>query len=102
MITRVVGFKPPSTEWRRMAAVWDACVAAGVGIPEAVTKFFHDRPPDSMGAEVTHEVLIVAGAIVPIMSPPTSRPEDLPRSGYELRVDRIPLGVTIIRFENLG
>ena len=33
-------------EWQKMRQVWDACVAAGVAIPDQVHSYFHWDPPE--------------------------------------------------------
>lgn len=52
MSTHVVGFIPPDEKWQKMKAVWDACRAAGVEVPEDVCDFFEGGEPDPAGVEV--------------------------------------------------
>lgn len=50
---RIQGVVPPDERWNKMRAIYDACKAAGVKSPEAVTEFFgDDEEPDPKGALV--------------------------------------------------
>lgn len=53
--THIVGFRPPDAKWNQMKAVWHACGAAKVPVPEGVLKFFEYEAPDDNG------VLVVEG-----------------------------------------
>ena len=85
MSAHVIGFAPPDDEWRRMKAVWDACINANVPVPDYVAKFFDWQEPDERGVEV--EI------------PATEWEDDL-RDGYEIEVSKIPPQVKFIRFYN--
>ena len=87
MSTHVIGFVPPDDDWRRHKAVWDACDAAGVAMPQETRDFFQDEPPDEAGVEVC-----LKGAIRPW--------NDKSRSGFEVIVEKLPPHVKIIRFYN--
>lgn len=87
MNTHVVGFRPADAKWRKMKDVWDACVAADTLVPPEVAKFFGEDEPDDSGIEVD-------------LSRVLREWEDDSRAGYELDVDKIPSGVTSIRFYN--
>jgi hypothetical protein len=86
MSTHVTGFAPPDEQWAKMKAIWDACGAAGIDVPDEVEEFFGGDEPDPAGVEVDlplrkwngHE----AGA------------------GYELDVASIPPQVKTLRFYN--
>ena len=55
MSTHVVGIVPPDEDWRAQKAVWDACVAAGVEIPQRTLAFFDGETPDPSGV-VYHDI----------------------------------------------
>jgi hypothetical protein len=48
----VVGVKPPTEEYAKRVAVWQACEAAGVEIPDEVDDFFGGEEPDPTGMVV--------------------------------------------------
>lgn len=85
MSTHVIGFVPPDETWNRMKAIWDACNAAEIDVPEKVANFFGGEAPDDEGVEV--EMPVVPWG-------------DDSRDGYELDVKLIPPHVTTIRFFN--
>jgi hypothetical protein len=85
MSTRVIGFAPPDEQWAKMKAIWDACRAAGVPVPEEVEDFFGDGEPDPAGVEI---VL------------PLREWRDATGEGYEIDMAAIPPQVKTIRFCN--
>jgi hypothetical protein len=87
--TMIVGFKPPDEKWQRMQAVWNACVIAGIEIPEIVTKFFNDTAPDVAGIQINREQLFVTGAV-----------REYHDNGFEITLDLVPDDVKIIRVYN--
>lgn len=89
MSTHVVGFRPADEQWRKMKAVWDACVAADTPVPREVEMFFGGQAPDAAGIEVDFYELRLLREW-----------SDDSRRGYELDVERIPPGVTRLRFYN--
>lgn len=88
MSTHVVGFKPPDDKWKAMKAVYDACVAAGVVVPEDVQNFFGWTPPDEAGVEVDERKL------------PLKEWKDRSRQGFELDVTKLDPDIKIVRFYN--
>ena len=52
MSMHVVGVVPPDGEWEKMKAAHDACLAAGVEIPEEILSFFEWQEPDPKGLSV--------------------------------------------------
>lgn len=86
MATEVTGFAPPDERWTEMKAVWDACCAARVPVPDAVLDFFGDEAPDSAGVTVKLPLREWKGG--------------LRGAGYELDVADIPAHVKTIRFFN--
>lgn len=92
MSTHVDGFKAPDDTFQRMKAVWDACTAADVEIPDEVAVYFEGEQPDPAGVVVPEESLRDDGAVRPW--------EDTAASGFEVVVAAIPKDVTTIRFYN--
>lgn len=90
MSTHVVGFRPPDAHWKNMKAVWDACHAAKVDVPEAVEQFFAETEPDEAGVVVDLEK---TGA--------TQKWSDgRGCEGFQVDVSKLPEGLKIIRFYN--
>lgn len=85
MSTHVVGFKPPDEKWKKMKAVYDACIEAGTEVPSSVTDFFNYEPPDPAGVEVEIKA---------------REWKDDMCEGYEIDLKSLPKDVTIIRFYN--
>ena len=86
MSTHVTGFRPPDEHWQKLKAVWDACEAAKLPIPDEVADFFNWEPPDPAGVEVVLPVREWHGGEA--------------GAGYELDLEAIPPGVKTIRFWN--
>lgn len=85
MSSHVTGFAPPGEEWARMKAVWDACTAARVAVPEQVARFFGGQAPDEAGTEI--EI-------------PAREYSADGECGYEIDVASIPPQAVTIRFVN--
>lgn len=92
MSTHVVGFIPPDEKWLKMRAIFDACKAANVGLPEEVDEFFGGETPDDRGREVDERAMVKAGAI--------REWKDDSREGFELDVSKLPPDVKFVRFYN--
>lgn len=52
---RVVGIRPPDTKWKKMKAIWDACLDAGIEVPSEVEEFFGGQGPHQEGIVVEIE-----------------------------------------------
>jgi hypothetical protein len=89
MSTHVVGIKPPDKKWKVMKDAWDACTAAGISVPDEILEFFgHEKPDD-------------AGVIVEIDdTPAVSEYKEDGVEGFEVKVNKLPQDVTVIRFYN--
>lgn len=87
--THVVGIKPPDAKWKKMKIVYDACIKAGVDVPEEVDKFFDGHKPDEKGVLID----LKEGNGV---SHYNADMED----GYEIELAKLPKGIKIIRFVN--
>jgi len=85
MSTHVAGFVPPDETWQKMKAIFDACRAADVPVPDEVEDFFEGEDPDPAGMET---------------GLPVRKLNDQDRAGYELDVKDIPATVKTIRFWN--
>lgn len=92
MSTHVIGFSPPDETWQRMEAVWDACHAAGIDPPVAVSEFFDDEPPDTRGVLIDQRGLEKCGAV--------KAWRDETREGYEVEIAKLPNNVKFIRMYN--
>lgn len=79
----IVGMRPPDEKWKEMKAVWDACKAANVEIPDAVGDFFDDDEPDPKGIAI--DLL-------------SSEHSDEFRNWHTLSISDIPNNITEIRF----
>ena len=87
MNTWCFGFVPPDEVWRKNQAVWAACRAAGVDVPDSVLKFFNWEPPDPAGVQIDLAAIV--------------RPYKADASeGFELDVKDVPAQVTMLRFVN--
>jgi len=83
----MAGFKPPDEKWRKMSAVYAACLAAGLDIPKEVDDFFEGGTPDTAGVTVDlddHESV-------------REYKEDL-AEGYEIDLDKFPKDIRVLRF----
>ena len=89
MSTNVVGFKPPDGKWKKMKAIYDACIDAGVYPPKQVEEFFGFEKPDSAGVEVELKKHTCC-----------SEYKAEAQSGFEIDVTKLPADVKIIRFFN--
>ncbi len=87
MSTFVIGFVPPDDRWRKMKAIYDACIEAEVDIPKEVEEFFGGGEPDPAGMEQSLSKLLREWS-------------NDGGAGYELDVADIPKNVKTIRFYN--
>jgi len=93
MSTYVIGFVPPDERWHQMKAAWDACMVAGVPIPNDVRAFFGGEEPDDRGREITQGALEQLGAVRDWHGGGMG-------SGYEVEVSKLPPEVKVVRFCN--
>lgn len=92
MSTHVVGFKPPDAKWKKMKEVYTACINAGLAPPDEVMEFFNHSEPDEKGVEISEEEL----ERVDCLQEWTGDGQD----GFEIRIDKLPKDIKIIRFYN--
>lgn len=84
----VVGFRPADAKWKKMKHIYDACVTAGVSIPEEVDKFFdNESPGDKPGKEIGIDTAV------------TEYNAEM-CEGFEVDITKLPSDVKIIRFYN--
>lgn len=85
MHLRVVGHRTADETWNRQKAVWDACEAAGIRVPDEVLQFFdHVHPGDKPGMEA------------PIDGAMRALKED-GIDGYEVDLQALPAGIRYLR-----
>jgi hypothetical protein len=92
MSTWVIAFVPADQKWHNMKKVWDACKAAGIAIPVAVTNYFGSEEPDTNGVEVDEDRLIELGAA-------TEFNDDM-QDGFDIHIDKLPKDVKVVRVYN--
>lgn len=80
-----VGFRPPDDKWKRMKAVWDACEAADLSIPNEVLLFFNEEAPDPAGVEIDIGEWVTAY-------------EGDGKTGWDVDLTSIPSDIKMIRF----
>lgn len=85
MSSHVVGFRAPDEKWQKMKAIYDACEAGKISVPDEVENFFDGMPPDPSGVEVR------------IPTTPFRREM---QEGFEVDIKNLPADITAIRFYN--
>jgi len=85
MTLHVVGFAPPDDVWKKMKTVYDACLSAGVDIPNDVRKFFNYEAPEDAGVIVDLDKIVREW-------------QDNGSEGYELDLADLPRHVRTLRF----
>lgn len=83
MSMHVVGIKPPDDTWKKMLAVREACIAAGVAIPREVYEYFGNEVPDPNGVVVDVRA---------------EGWKDHSREGLIVNISTLPKGVNLLRF----
>lgn len=89
MSTSVTGIKPADEKFKKMKAIWDACVSAEIEVPNEVGEFFDWETPDPSGVKVY-------GRDISGVREYNSEYE----SGYEIQIDQLPKDIKIIRVTN--
>lgn len=89
MSTHAAGFKPPDDKWIKMKQAYDACVGAGVDVPDEVDEFFNGEAPDDEGVEVDLEE-----------HPCCQKWEDGSREGFQIDLTKLPKDLRFIRVYN--
>ncbi len=90
MSTHVIGLRPPTENYKKKLAAWQACMAADVEPPQELRDYFNDeREPNPDGMEVAIEDTDAV----------TKYDGDM-EQGFDVDISELPEGVTIIRFYN--
>lgn len=98
MSTFVVGFKPPDEKFKKMKAVWDACEAAGIKLPDDAVEYFERtigkwEMPDPTGIQVDLDPSGAACLAV-------TRWHAESRQGFQIDLRQLDPDIKIIRFYN--
>jgi len=88
MNSYIVAFRPPDETFKKMKAVFDACVEAGVDLPAEVSRFFDNTEPDPKGVEIS-----IKDAVEEWTDGDMSQ-------GFQVDLKKLPQGVKYIRFYN--
>ena len=83
----VKGVRAPDQEYEEMKAVYDACVKAGVPVPERVNEFFCWEPPNPNRLMVDLD-----------LSEAVEMWRDDYREGFEVEIAKLPKNITHVRF----
>jgi hypothetical protein len=90
MTCEVVGFKPPTDDYKKKLAAYLACEAASVDAPDELIRYFDGVKPSNVeptGIEISQESL--GGAVNDLRSD---------RPGLDVDLTKLPDGVTKLRF----
>lgn len=93
----VEGIAPPDETWKKMKAIWDACIDAGVQPPREVDDFFEDEPPDPDGVVKFHKYWNSSPTEI-IWPQWIEAFADKGRCGVNVDVRKLPKHIKIIRF----
>lgn len=90
MSTHIIGIMPPTEEFNKKFAAYQACEEAGIAIPDELSTYFNDKEPNSNGMEIEIE------------NSPAIEESDTStgRSGFIVDVTKLPPGVTKVEFYN--
>lgn len=93
----VVGIKPPDERWKKMKAVYDACVAAEAKVPKEVDDYFDNEPPDESGVvvDLSNCMRRASGALG--HHPSVTEWSDEDSCGCEIDISKLPKDVKIVR-----
>lgn len=91
MSTHVYAILPRDDNWKKMYAIWDACLSAGVDVPRVVCDFFGGEKPDPKGVVLTLDRAENGCCAVY---------NDEYSSGFEVDLTMIHKDIKILRFTN--
>lgn len=83
----IKGIHPPDDEYQQMKAVYDACSAAKIPVPDRVMEFFDWQAPNPNGTMVDLD-----------LSPAISEWRENEREGFEVELAKLPKNITHLRF----
>lgn len=89
MTIHVIGIIPPDAKFKKMLAAHTACLLAGIEIPEELQKFFNYERPDENGVLIDIE-----------NDDCVKEYNSTSVSGFDIDVNKLPVGVKIIRVYN--
>lgn len=89
MSTHIIGFVPPDNRWKELKKVYDACIFAGIEVPDEVLEFFNYEPPDDLGIEIDLED-----------DKYSSEYQTDGSEGYLVELNKLPKEIKFIRFYN--
>jgi hypothetical protein len=89
MSTTVMGFRPPDGDWDKKKKAYEACIEAGVEVPDELYDYFEGQSPSDHGQSVD-----LGNCLVEWKSPEGAS------EGYELDLGLLPKGVKVLRFFN--
>jgi hypothetical protein len=52
MFLNVVGIRPVDEKYKQMKTIWDACISAGIEVPDKVNEYFDWEEPNENGVVV--------------------------------------------------
>lgn len=90
MNLQVIGIKKRDDKWDQMAAAADACIEAGIPVPETVRDFLDSHPHPDFGAFSDMELRRLG-----VTKRPTNKPPHAPAS-IEIDLTKLPEGVTTL------
>lgn len=91
MSTHIYGIKPPDEKWKKMKAIWNACLNAGIDVPDEVDDFFGEEEPNELGVVVSKEQL--GDAVLPIIP-------GYAEKGFIIDISKLPKDIQYIKIEN--
>ena len=83
------GFAPSDEKWQQMKAVYDACVAAKIPVPQDVDQFFDGERPDAAGVQID----LMRGKCEGVRDWNSEYGQ-----GYEVDLSKLPPHIKTIRF----
>ena len=83
----IKGIRPPDIEYQQMKAVYDACKAAKVAVPDRVMDFFDWQEPNPNGILTDLD-----------LSDAVETWSDDGREGFEVELAKLPSNITHLRF----
>lgn len=92
MITRVIGIRPPTDDYKKKVAAYLACDAVGVPTPQALLDYFEGVDPKRINPDGMQVDLYEHPAVTPYHGDS--------RSGLDVDLRGLPEGVTKLRFYN--
>ena len=96
MSTHIVAIRPPDEKWRKMKAARDACVAAGIEVPDEIDDYFDNEAPDEKGVLICLEI----GEFDRARHPSIQNYQSDSGGVWDVDLDKLPPDTKILRFYN--